>query len=155
NPSSNNHQSKLHFQNSYPALDGKKVVLSLGRLHPIKRCDLLIKAFSRCVKEYPNLHLIMAGPDVGAVANDLKKLASNLRVEADITWTGMLNSDEKWGAIAVADAFCLPSHHENFGIVVAEALACGKPVLISNKINIWREIESDNAGFVAEDTVDG
>ena len=51
--------------------------------------------------------------------------------------------------------FALPSHQENFGIVVAEALACGKPVLISNKINICREIELDEAGFVDEDTEQG
>ena len=67
----------------------------------------------------------------------------------------MLQGDMKWGAFHAAEVFCLPSHHENFGIVVAEALACGKPVLISNKVNIWREIEADGAGFVADDTLDG
>jgi len=61
----------------------------------------------------------------------------------------------KWAAFRAAEVFCLPSHQENFGIVVAEALACGKPVLISNKVNIWREIQADAAGFVDEDTVDG
>jgi glycosyltransferase involved in cell wall biosynthesis len=67
----------------------------------------------------------------------------------------MLKGDDKWGAFYAAEVFCLPSHQENFGIVVAEALACGKPVLISNKVNIWREIESDAAGFVDTDTVEG
>jgi glycosyltransferase involved in cell wall biosynthesis len=67
----------------------------------------------------------------------------------------MLQGDDEWGAFYAAEVFCLPSHQENFGIVVAEALACGKPVLISNKVNIWREIESDAAGFVDTDTVDG
>jgi glycosyltransferase involved in cell wall biosynthesis len=51
--------------------------------------------------------------------------------------------------------FCLPSHQENFGIAVVEALACGKPVLISDKVNIWREIEQDGAGLVAPDTLAG
>jgi glycosyltransferase involved in cell wall biosynthesis len=67
----------------------------------------------------------------------------------------MLQGDLKWGAFYASEVFCLSSHQENFGIVVAEALACGKPVLISNKVNIWREIEADNAGFVDTDTVDG
>lgn len=67
----------------------------------------------------------------------------------------MLQGEEKWGAFYSSEVFCLPSHQENFGIVVAEALACGKPVLISNKVNIWREIEQDAAGFVDTDTVDG
>jgi glycosyltransferase involved in cell wall biosynthesis len=61
----------------------------------------------------------------------------------------------KWGAYHTAEAFILPSHQENFGIVVAEALSCSLPVLISNKVNIWQEIAEDNAGLVVEDTVGG
>ena len=67
----------------------------------------------------------------------------------------MIKDDLKWGAYYSAEAFILPSHQENFGIVVAEALSCSLPVLISNKINIWNEIEQDNAGIVVEDTVAG
>ena len=63
--------------------------------------------------------------------------------------------DLKWGAYRVAEVFMLPSHQENFGIVVAEALACGVPVLISDKVNIWREIRSAGAGLVAEDNLEG
>lgn len=53
----------------------------------------------------------------------------------------------KWGAFGAADVFVLPSHQENFGIAVAEALACGTPVLISNKVNIWREIQAGGGGL--------
>jgi len=67
----------------------------------------------------------------------------------------MLQGAAKWGAFYAAEVFCLPSHQENFGVVVAEALACGTPVLISNKVNIWREIEADAVGFVSDDTVAG
>jgi glycosyltransferase involved in cell wall biosynthesis len=66
-----------------------------------------------------------------------------------ITWTGMLTGTLKWGAFHAAEVFVLPSHQENFGIAVVEALACGVPVLISNRINIWREIETDEAGLSA------
>jgi glycosyltransferase involved in cell wall biosynthesis len=55
----------------------------------------------------------------------------------------------------MSDAFVLPSHQENFGIAVVEALACGLPVLISDKVNIWREVTADGAGFVAPDTIEG
>jgi glycosyltransferase involved in cell wall biosynthesis len=67
----------------------------------------------------------------------------------------MIQGNEKWGAYYAADVFCLPSHQENFGIVIAEALSCGVPVLISNKINIWREIERDGAGIIEEDNLEG
>ncbi len=67
----------------------------------------------------------------------------------------MLDGDVKWGAFRRAAAFVLPSHQENFGIAVAEALACRVPVLISDKVNIWREIEADGAGLVEADDLAG
>jgi glycosyltransferase involved in cell wall biosynthesis len=67
----------------------------------------------------------------------------------------MLSGDLKWGAFRAADVFILPSHQENFGLAVVEALACGVPVLISNRINIRREIQTDRAGLVAADTLAG
>ena len=67
----------------------------------------------------------------------------------------MLQGDAKWGAYYGCDAFILPSHQENFGIVVAEALGCGKAVLISDQVNIWREIKKTGTGLVAEDTEEG
>ena len=72
-----------------------------------------------------------------------------------ITFTGMLTGSLKWGAFSAADAFILPSHQENFGIAVVEALACGTPVLISNKVNIWREIAAAEAGYVENDDLAG
>ena len=56
---------------------------------------------------------------------------------------------------SAADVLVLPSHQENFGISVAEALACGTPALISNKVNIWREVEKSGAGIVGEDDLAG
>jgi glycosyltransferase involved in cell wall biosynthesis len=67
----------------------------------------------------------------------------------------MLTGEAKWGALNGAEAFVLPSHQENFGIAVVEAMACGVPVLLSRQINICREIAEDRAGFVAEDTREG
>lgn len=150
----------------FPELHGKQVFLFLGRIHEKKGCDLLIKAFAEVVNHSsptthhpsppPPLHLVMAGPCAQpAYLAQLRALADRLCPPGTVSFPGMLSGDLKWGAFYAADAFVLPSHQENFGIAVAEALACGLPVLISNKVNIWREIEEARAGIVCEDTLPG
>jgi glycosyltransferase involved in cell wall biosynthesis len=143
------------FLDEYPSLRGKRLILFLSRLHPKKGCDLLIKAFARIANRDQDMHLVMAGPDQENWQFQLREEAARLNIERRITWTGMLNGDLKWGAYAAADVFILPSHSENFGIVVAEALACNLPVLITDKVNIWREITYENAGMVGPDTLEG
>lgn len=143
------------FLAAHPEYEGKRLILFLSRIQEKKGCDLLIEAFARLAKTDPRLHLVMAGPDQTGWVAELRERANALGVIDRISWPGMLQGDMKWGAFYAAEVFCLPSHQENFGIVVAESLACGKPVLISNKVNIWREIEADQAGFVDDDTLDG
>jgi len=127
----------------------------MGRIHPKKGCDLLIEAFAKSLAGHPDWHLVFAGPDQLGWQRKLDCRASQLGVADRITWTGMISGALKWGALRSAEVFALPSHQENFGIAVSEALAAGVPVLISNKVNIWREIESDGAGMIAEDTLQG
>lgn len=146
---------KQRFFNRYPHLQNKRIILFLSRIQEKKGCDILIEAFAKVVAQQPDLHLVMAGPDQTSWQATLQALATKLNVADKITWTGMVSGDDKWAAYYASEAFILPSHQENFGIVVAEALGCGVPVLISNKINIWREIAQSHAGFVNEDTVDG
>jgi glycosyltransferase involved in cell wall biosynthesis len=143
------------FLDAYPDLAAKRLILFLGRIHEKKGCDLLVKAFAQVCDIDPSAHLVMAGPDGGEWTPALQALARELAVAHRITWTGMLLGDLKWGAFQAADAFVLPSHQENFGIAVAEALGCGVPALISDKVNIWREVQGDGAGFVGSDTVAG
>lgn len=143
------------YLDSQPALRGRRLLLFLGRIHEKKGCDLLIDAFARVASQDPRLHLVMAGPDQTGWVPRLQARAAQLGVAERITWPGMLQGDAKWGAFFAAEAFVLPSHQENFGIAVAEALGCGLPVLISDKVNIWREIEADGAGLVATDTAEG
>lgn len=146
---------RRQFLERFPDLGDKRIFLFLSRIQEKKGCDILIEAFAKVAASDPALHLVMAGPDQTGWVADLKALANRLGIADRITWTGMLSGDQKWGAFYAAEAFVLPSHQENFGIAVAEALACGLPVLISNKVNIWREIEQDGAGLVAEDNVVG
>ena len=143
------------FLDDHPELKGKRVLLFLSRIHEKKGCDHLLQAFAQVAAQDERLHLVMAGPDQGGWVQALQAQAQQLGIAPRVTWPGMLQGAAKWGAFYAAEVFCLPSHQENFGVVVAEALACGTPVLISNKVNIWREIEADAVGFVSDDTVAG
>ncbi len=154
-PPANGKELKNKFLDANAQLQGKRLVLFLSRIQEKKGCDLLIEAFAQVANTDKNLHLVMAGPDQSGWVATLQAQAVKLGIADRISWPGMLQGDMKWGAFYAAEVFCLPSHQENFGIVVAEALACGKPVLISNKVNIWREIEADAAGLVDSDTVGG
>ena len=153
-PPSNAKALKTLFHEGYPALRDKRVLLFLSRIHEKKGCDLLIEAFAKVANQDAKLHLLMAGPSHPDLLKKLKSLAGRLGVAERITWPGMLQGDMKWGAFYASEAFVLSSHQENFGIAVAEALGCGLPVLISDKVNIWREIAEDGAGIVNPDTLE-
>jgi glycosyltransferase involved in cell wall biosynthesis len=143
------------FLAAHPNLRGKRILLFLSRIHEKKGCDLLVQAFGRVAGADPALHLVMAGPDQTGLLPRLQQMAQSAGVAERITWPGMLQGDMKWGAFHASEVFALPSHQENFGIAVAEALGCGLPVLISDKVNIWREIQDSGAGMVGPDTTDG
>ncbi len=143
------------FRSLCPAIGGRRFLLFLGRIHIKKGCDLLVESFATLASRDPGLDLVMAGPDQQGLASRLQARAAELGCAGRIHWPGMLRGDAKWGAFRLAEAFILPSHQENFGIAVAEALACGTPVLLSREINIAQEIEYDGCGFVAPDTLAG
>jgi glycosyltransferase involved in cell wall biosynthesis len=148
------------FRERFPALVGRRQLLFLGRVHPKKGADLLLRAFNDWLAgdgagRFADWQLVLAGPDDHAYARELKALAEGQGIADRVTWTGMLQGDLKWGAFRSAEAFILPSHQENFGIAVAEALSCCLPVLISREVNIWREIVNDDAGLVESDDLAG
>jgi glycosyltransferase involved in cell wall biosynthesis len=143
------------FLAAYPHLRGKRLLTFIGRLHPKKACDLLIEAFASTLAPDPDWQLVMAGPDLDGWAPELKKIAARRGIADRVTWTGMLQGELKWGAVAASEVMTLPSHQENFGVVVAEALACKVPVIISDQVNIWREVESCQTGFITKDTRSG
>lgn len=154
-PRSEAADAKETFLEKYPILKKTRALLFLGRLHPKKGCDLLIDAFARTVKTDQPVALVLAGPDQVGWEKELRARAARLDLRSPIVFTGMLDGQMKRGAFAAADAFILPSHQENFGMSVAEALAVGLPVLISNRVNIWREIAADRAGYVENDDLAG
>ena len=147
---------KHAFKSALPTLGKRPFLLYLSRIHRKKGCDLLIRAFAESMNLIPpDLDLVIAGPDQTGWTSELKELANELGVSRRIHWPGMLKDEAKWGAFRSAEAMILPSHQENFGIVVAESMACSTPVLISDKVNIWREVVSSQSGFVEPDTLEG
>jgi glycosyltransferase involved in cell wall biosynthesis len=147
--------SRAAFLAAHPELRDKRVVLFMSRLHRKKGVDLLVEGFAEAARLDARLHLLVVGPDQESLRPLLEARARVLGIAHRITWTGMLSGASRWGAFHVSEVFCLPSHSENFGIAVVEAMARGIPVLISDKVNIWREIDDHRAGFVAPNTVDG
>ncbi|GAA4439549.1 glycosyltransferase [Pontibacter saemangeumensis] len=170
------------FLKKCEALYNQHYILFLGRIHRKKGVDILIDAYEKAVSELmkggeyvigksgglvelervaqhsPYLpKLVIAGPGLEtAFGKEIKmRVCESQVLMQNVFFPGMLTGNAKWGAFYGCDAFVLPSHQENFGIAVVEALACCKPILISKEINIWREIEVRGGAIVAEDTLSG
>jgi len=127
-------------------------LLFLGRIQEKKGLDLLLEAYRQLKDQRVSLpDLVIAGPTQQKDYEDRLKKGYPL---TGVHWVGSLIGELKWQALAAAEAMVLPSHQENFGIVVAEALSIGTPCLISNKVNIWREVEANSAGLICEDTTE-
>ncbi|MEA5413979.1 glycosyltransferase [Synechococcus sp. BA-132 BA5] len=148
-------QQRELFLSRFPQLRGQRILLFLSRIHPKKGVDLLLEAFAAVASSDPRLQLVIAGPDQVGWQAQLVQRATALGLADRLTWPGMLSGDLKWGAFRAAELFCLPSHQENFGIVVAEALACGLPVAIAEPVNIASEVSAAAAGLVHADTAAG
>ncbi|MEO6228738.1 MAG: glycosyltransferase [Ferruginibacter sp.] len=157
---------KRAFDDKCPQIKNESFILFLSRVHEKKGIDHLFDAIENlCGENNPHLELrtaatikfVIAGPglddDYGKKLKERVSASSCLK--SRVFFTGMLSGNSKWGAFYGCEAFILPSHQENFGIAIVEALSCCKPVLISNKVNIYNEIQQYNAGLVAEDTTEG
>lgn len=153
-PSSLDHCKEVFFER-WPALRGRQFLLFLGRIDPKKGCDLLQSAFAKLARLHPNLHLVIAGPDPVGWKSKLEVEYFDFCAEGRVWWPGMLTGEAKWGALAAADAFILPSHQENFGIAIVEALACGTPALLTHPINIAADLAADGSALVEDDTLEG
>ncbi len=136
---------------AHPEMRGIRFMLFLGRIHRKKGCDMLMNSFSKYAALDPGLHLVMAGPDQQGWVAELKLQMEGAGLGDRVHWPGMLNGDVKWGAFYACEVFILPSHQENFGIAVAEALACGRAALLADKVNIAPQIAEDGAGLMRVD----
>ncbi len=143
------------FRVAFPNLENGPYLLFMGRLNKKKGVDRLIQAYRQLEASRTDAvpQLVIAGPEQDAAfTQQLYQLADGCE---RIHFTGMLQGSIKWGALAGAQAMVLPSHQENFGVVVAEALAVGTPVLLSKNVDIWREICQAGAGWAEANDVEG
>lgn len=151
---------RKRFLQQYPEASGRRVLLFLGRLHPKKGPEMLLRAMATLRAELPrsiaeSLHLVMAGGGPEDYLAQLRRLSDRLDLRDAVTWTGHLRGEDKWGAFHASEMFILPSHQENFGLAVAEALSASLPVLLGHGVNIWPQIVGDGAGISCMDTEEG
>ena len=124
------------------------IFFCMGRLHVIKAFDVLIDAFSLFIKEDTNAKLIIAGGDDG-VGDNLKQQIIDLKLQDSVFLIGAIDFEDKKTLLNNCDYFTLASEFESFGIVVAEALACGKAIVLSNKTP-WKDLEKNKCGILVD-----
>lgn len=143
------------FFEKFPQLTGCRVVLFMGRNHAKKGLDLAIGALAELAPDFPDVRLVVASPPSPLEDARLQALCAKLGVPERVLWAGFLAGTLRSGALAAAGLFVLPSHGDNFALAAVESMARGLPVAITNKVNIWREVERYGAGLVEDDTVEG
>jgi glycosyltransferase involved in cell wall biosynthesis len=126
---------------------GAFVVLQMGRIHPLKGIDLLIKAWSLVEAGHEGL-LWIVGPGKQSHIGHLRHLAKQLGVSQDVRFEGPLYDSFRAPAYRAADVVTLCSHKENFGLSAAEAMASGVPVLVSDKVNLAPDILQSRCGLI-------
>jgi len=132
----------------------KKYILILGRIDKKKGFDILIPAFANIIKKFNDLFLVIAGDDKSPYAQEVRKMVEEKKISNNIIFTGQVTGDDKWALYKNALMFVLPSYSENFGMSVVEAMACGCPVVISDKVGIYKEVADNNAGIIFKTTVE-
>lgn len=141
------------FLDRFPVVNGRRIVLFLSRLHPKKGVDLLIEAWSAIAREFPDAHLVIAGPDHDGMQAELERQVERLGIGAQVLFTGMLNGRMKWSALEAAEAYVLPSYSEGLSMALLEAMAVGLPVIATHACNM-PEITAAGAGWEIEATAE-
>ena len=134
--------------------DRMPTVLFLGRFHPVKNLEMLIEAWSTVSREIPNARLEIAGEGSAAYTEKLKRRAFAAAPHGRVVFPGFLSGVAKASALAAASVLVLPSLHENFGMVVIEAIAAGVPVVVSQHVQLRDFVGANDLGVVASDSAD-
>ncbi|NDC76515.1 MAG: glycosyltransferase [Chitinophagia bacterium] len=141
------------FREACPGVGEKPFLLYMGRIDPKKGIDILMDAWGDLLRASQDRGdmpwLVIAGPGWETPYGRalLAKRSGDPLLAAGVLTTGMLAGDAKWGALIDCEAFILTSHQENFGVTVAEALSCGRPVLVSRGVNIHATVTNTRSGL--------
>ncbi|MEY3141548.1 MAG: hypothetical protein RLY21_41 [Planctomycetota bacterium] len=127
-------------------------ILYLGRIHPSKGIDGLLRAWARLAPQRPSWRLRLVGPDNEGYLGKMQALAAELRLER-FSFDGALTGRAKLDAYSSASVYALPTHAENFGLTVAEALASGTPTIVT-KGAPWSGIVANRCGWWIDHGVD-
>ena len=137
------------FLARYPSLQGKRVILFMARLVPMKGPDILARSFSRIASRFPDAVLLVAGPASEKHRGRMEAVLERAGVRDRVVFSGPLSAHEQRSAYACAELFALPSRFEGFGIVILEAMAAGLPVVISDRCCGTRSLVAEaEAGLV-------
>lgn len=138
------HRESLFLQ--YPYLRDRKIVLFLGRLATKKGLQILTSAWATLHRDFPEAHLVLAGPDADGTEGELLRMVEEQGLASRTTFTGMLDGELKWSALQAAHVFVLPSFSEGFSVAALEALGCGTPCILSRAC-YFPEVEAAGAGW--------
>jgi glycosyltransferase involved in cell wall biosynthesis len=148
-PSPQGLPDRQRLETLFPFLRNRPYVLFLSRLHVKKGLDNLIKAFAALAPKYAGWLLVIAGPDEGGYQRQLETLAQSLGLRQRVLFTGMTKGESKQALLNHCEFLVLPSYSEGFPMAVAEALAFGRPVLITTSCYL-PEVEQEEAGVIVE-----
>ena len=139
------------LERRHAALGQRHWLLFMSRLHPKKGLVELVRAWEGLARRFPQWQLLVAGPEPDGHGARVRALVASLGLSDRVTFAGMLGGEEKACALAHSGLMVLPTHSENFGIVVAEALAHGTPVM-TTRAAPWEELGRRNCGWWIEDS---
>jgi glycosyltransferase involved in cell wall biosynthesis len=134
----------------YRVSSDRPLVLFMSRIDPKKGLDLLLPALEQLYAEGRTFHLVIAGanPQDASYENQIRAQVQASPLANCTTFTGFVSGEAKSALLQAADLFVLPSYYENFGVAVAEAMAAGVPVVISDQVHIWSGIQRSHSGWV-------
>lgn len=142
------------FLAKYPGLSGKRVVLFLGRLHPIKGLDVLTRSYIKISRMFKDVVLLVVGPDGDGTQKQMGATLKTASALDSTVFTGILTGGDKLAALACADLLVLPSYAEVFGHVILEGWAAGLPVVVSRRCGLAADVSEHGAGLVVEQNDD-